>query len=110
MDEARIQENFSWERMELIRLAMANDQVVLAENKRREKIKWSVTLALVGGILFIVGSFMGEASGNPDSSWHLVAIVGFFPPMAIAFLWGGESDTTAAIDKPKKKNRRRFRS
>ena len=68
-------------------------ELELEEKKRPEKIKATALLAIIGGALMIGGSFAGEASGNPDSTWYLVSFLGLFPLMSIAFVWlSGKND------------------
>lgn len=62
-------------------------ELELEEKKRPGKIKATVLLAIIGGALMIGGSFAGEATGNSDSSWYLVSMLGFFPLISIAFVW-----------------------
>lgn len=70
------------------------------ENRKNRKTKAiiSIILGLIGSILMIVGSVLGSESGNPDSGWYMVTIVGLFVLISIPFLW---------IDTPNNNNKKR---
>ncbi len=88
-------------------------ELELEERRRREeeerierqkvfKIKLivSIILGIITIILVTVGNLLGYASGDPNSGWHAVALLGFFTGMAILFIW------IMSDDDPKKKKRR----
>ena len=39
-----------------------------------------------------LGFILGSMSGNPDSGWYGVAMVGFLPVLSIAFIWTNDSN------------------
>lgn len=47
----------------------------------------NIVLLAVGIAMMIFGSLKGEASGNPDSAYHMLALLGFFPIMAGGLSW-----------------------
>ena len=71
------------------------------ERKKSIKVKAiiSVLLAIVGLVMMVIGIALTSASGNPDSEWGMLTILGMFPCMSIAFLW------IDATDKKKKKRK-----
>lgn len=84
-------------------------ELELAEERRREEERKksikvraiiSVVLAIVGLIMMVTGIILTSASGNPDSEWGMLSVLGMFPWMVIAFLWIDFSD-----DKKKKKRK-----
>ena len=63
-----------------------------ASRRRLGRIKASVVLAAVGILMFLVGDFAGEASGNPNSAWYFMSLLGLFPLFGIPFIWMIGSD------------------
>ena len=66
----------------------------LAENKRRAeertkmlKIIISLILATVGIVMMIVGYIAGDATGDSDSGFYMLSMVGMFPLMGAAYIW-----------------------
>lgn len=51
------------------------------------KLVVSVILGIITIILVTVGSLLGYASGDPNSGWHAIAILGLFTGMAIIYIW-----------------------
>ena len=72
------------------------------ERKKSIKVKAiiSAILGIIGVLMLVVGSVLGSASGDPNSGWYMMSIVGFFPLCGIACIWGDASNNT------KKKKRR----
>ena len=66
------------------------------EEARKKSIKVkaiiSAILGTIGVLMMVVGSILGSASGNPNSGWYMMSIVGIFPLCGIAFIWGATSD------------------
>lgn len=73
------------------------------EKKKRIKIKiiFSILLGIIGGTMSVVGSILGSASGDPNSGWHMMSVMGMFPLMGIACIWIASAET----DKKKKKRK-----
>ena len=44
--------------------------------------------------MMVVGSELGSASGDPNSGWYMMSIVGIFPLCGIAVIWGATADNT----------------
>lgn len=74
------------------------------EQERKKSIKIraivSVLLGVIGLIMMITGIILTTESGNPDSEWGMLSVLGMFPLMSIAFLWIDMADN-------KKKKRRK---
>ena len=72
------------------------------ERKKSIKVKAiiSAILGIVGVTMMIIGIALTSASGNPDSEWNILTMIGMFPCMSIAFLWIDYSD-----NKKKKKRK-----
>ena len=44
-------------------------------------------MATVGILMMVIGYMAGDASGDPDSSFYMLSMVGFFPLMGAALIW-----------------------
>lgn len=77
------------ERTKRIEMKYSQEDKKRADASRRRlwKVKASVALAAVGIPMTIVGHFAGEASGNPDSSWFFVSLLGFLLLMVVPYIW-----------------------
>lgn len=71
-------------------------ELEIEEEKRKEeekkkiikiKIVSSSILGIVGGIMMCLGSILGSSSGNPDSGWYVMSMVGLFSLISIVFIW-----------------------
>lgn len=80
-------------------------ELELEDRRRREEaerierqriIKMKIIFTIILGILTIVlfgtGFLLGSASGNPDSGWYAIAILGFFTGMAIICVWSSGNE------------------
>lgn len=65
------------------------------EKKKNFKIKIisSIILGILTIILFITGVLLGSASGDPNSGWYGVAMLGFFTGLPIVFIWAGGNES-----------------
>ena len=88
VDEARIKE-----------IALESLRVELEEKRRPGRVKTMVILAVVGAVMMILGQFAGHASGDPDSPWYMLAILGMFPLLAVAFVWLDSGDSAQKKDR-----------
>lgn len=62
-------------------------------NKRlKRKIKATVLLAIIGLFMIIIGSFFGSASGDSDSPFYMIALLGYFPLLSIVYVWAFSSN------------------
>lgn len=69
-------------------------QLELEEQKRKEeeikknvrlKVIVSIILAVIGSILMIAGSVLGSESGDPNSGWYMMTMVGLIALISISF-------------------------
>ena len=65
-----------------------------AAARRAGKIKASAVLAIIGFTMMTVGWIAGDISGNPNSFWYTLALLGFDLLMAIPFIWLAELSKT----------------
>lgn len=52
---------------------------------KKSKFLQCLLLGAIGAILIIIGWFGGSLSGNPDSPFYMIAMIGFFPIIGAAF-------------------------
>ena len=84
IDEADVKRS---ETERLIRLKELEMEAAKQEDEKaskRLKVKISLALVVAGIAMAVFGNFLGEASGNPDSSFYAMSIIGIMLPM-IAF-------------------------
>ena len=81
VDEARMKE-----------IALEEKRLLLEEEKRPGRVKTMVTLAIIGASMMILGYFLGHASGDSDSPWFMVSLLGYFPLMAVPIIWASDRD------------------
>lgn len=93
VDETRIREAEIDKELELARMQ-------LEEKRRPGRIRASIILAIVGGAMMIGGFFLGDVSGDSNSPWYMVAMLGLFPLMGTAYVW-------IFADGPNERTRRR---
>ena len=86
-------------------------ELEIAEEKRKEeerkkiikiKIVISIILAVIGIIMFSIGSLKGDESGDPNSAWHAIACVGLFPIFVAVGMWGIDAGSNEKKSKKKK--------
>ena len=80
VDEARIKEAEIAEAMELRKME-------LDKELRPSRLKTMALLGIVGLIMVVVGYFAGHSSGDPNSPWYMVSLLGMFPLVAIPYIW-----------------------
>ena len=58
------------------------------------KIIFTIILGILTIVLFTLGSFLGYASGDPNSGWYVLFVLGICTGMAIICIWisGNESN------------------
>ena len=89
-------------------------ELELEEQRRREeterierqkaikmKIIFSIILGILTIVFVVVGSLLGSASGDPNSGWHVVAILGIFTGFGIPIIW------EVGNDEPNKKRKKK---
>ena len=60
---------------------------IIRADKRKTKIKASIILGIIGIVLMTIGIAALEISGDDDNMFGMFALLGFFPLIAIAFIW-----------------------
>ena len=80
VDETKIRELEAKSALEMKRLE-------IEEKRRPGRIKATIVLAIIGALMLLGGYILGDASGDSNSSWYMVASCGFLPLFAIVFIW-----------------------
>ena len=57
------------------------------EKKFKIKIIISLASAAIGILMMVVGSMAGSASGDPNSGFYMLSLVGMFPLLGAAYIW-----------------------
>ncbi len=80
-------------------------QMELEEKAREEemkaktfKFKMGLIIGAIGVLMMVVGYMLGDATGDSDSGFYMISLIGFFPLMA-----GGSIITSALRNKSDKK-------
>lgn len=87
IDEAGVKQA---ETERLIKLKQLELEAKAREEERKLtylKIKISVILVIVGLIMQIGGNVLGGMTGDPDSAFYLISLIGFFPLLIVFFIW-----------------------
>jgi len=88
VDEARIKEAEVSAQIRMKELEIEEKKRLAKEKAKATKIKFSIVLGIVGGLLLIIGYMAGNASGNPDSGLYMLSFLGLFALISISFIWG----------------------
>ena len=87
IDEADVKRS---ETERLIRLKELEMEAAKREDEKaskRLKVKISLALLVVGIAMAVFGNFLGEASGNPDSSFYAMSVIGIMLMMGAGYIW-----------------------
>ncbi|MBR3768583.1 MAG: hypothetical protein IKL10_10165 [Clostridia bacterium] len=87
VDEAKIKESETKERIRLKELELEAEKRKSAEKSKNFKAKVSIVLGIIGALMVTIGSCIGSLSGNPDSGYYMLSMIGMFPFIAILFIW-----------------------
>ena len=87
IDEAEIKRTEAQQAVELKKIEFAERKRAAKERTRKSKVFFSVILAAVGILMMSIGSLAGSASGDSDSGYYMIALVGFFPLMGALYIW-----------------------
>ena len=93
VDEARIRE-----------IDLEARRLELEERNRPKRVKTMIVLAIIGAVLLILGWFAGQASGDPDSAWYMISMLGMFALFGVVFIWLENGDNNSGRN-PNKRDR-----
>lgn len=69
------------------RIKAAEAQYKTDNESRQYAIKISIILGIIGSLLFILGFIAGDLSGNPDSPFYIISMLGFACLLCIVVIW-----------------------
>ncbi len=87
IDEADVKRS---ETERLIRLKELEMEAAKREDEKaskRLKVKISLALLVAGIAMAVFGNVLGEASGNPDSSFYAMSVIGLMLMMGAGYIW-----------------------
>ena len=87
IDEAKIKQAETERIVKLRQMEIAERERKNREKMTRFKIVISLILGIVGIIMMVIGFMAGSASGDSDSGFYMISMVGFFPLMGSAYIW-----------------------
>lgn len=93
-DEAEIKKQTT----ELERIKLANKDHEYKKKRTLVKVVISFVLLLIGVFMIIFGFFNGERTGNPNSSYYMVGLLGMFFIMGAAYIWIFDSSNKNSVD------------
>lgn len=87
IDDAEIKRAETDQYIRLKQLEMEEKKIIDNKKAIKTKIIISLILLTVGIVIIALGSLAGSASGDSNSGFYTVAMIGFFPVMGAAFIW-----------------------
>lgn len=87
VDEAKIKQAETDRIVRIKQMEIAEKKAEAAQKNLKLKIKISLILAVVGILMMVIGYMLGGATGNSDSGFYMLSMVGFFPLMGAAYIW-----------------------
>ena len=73
--------------VKLKQLEMKEKEIEHQKALLRIKIKSSIILVVIGIIMMVLGFACGSATGDSDSAWYMVAMIGMFLLMGSTYIW-----------------------
>ena len=87
IDDAEIKRAETEQYVRLKQLEMEEKKRIDNKNATKTKIVISLILLTVGILMITLSSLAGSASGDSNSGFGMVAMIGFFPIMGAAYIW-----------------------
>lgn len=87
IDEAKIIQAETAHLVRLRQMEMAEKQQLANQKILKLKIIISLTLATIGILMIAFGYIAGSSTGDPDSGYYMISLVGLFPLMGTVFVW-----------------------
>lgn len=87
IDEAGIKQAETERLVRMKQLELVEKKQADERKTRTLKVIISLTLATIGILMMVIGNALGHASGDPNSSYHMVSLIGFFPLLGAAYVW-----------------------
>ena len=99
-DEAEVKYAETDQIVNLKKLEFAEKAAQDRKQVRKLKILISLALAAIGMVMIAVGNGLGKLTGNSDSGFYMLALLGFFPLMGAAYIWLLNKDNDDEDDNP----------
>lgn len=99
IDDAKIIQAETAHLVKLRQMEMAEKQQIANQKILKLKIIISLILATIGILMLVFGYIAGSSTGDPDSAYYMIAFIGFFPLMGVAYIW-----LMSAVDFKKKED------
>ncbi|EAE2458034.1 zinc ribbon domain-containing protein [Enterococcus faecalis] len=87
IDEAGIKQAETERIVKMKQMELAEKKRLVSEKMTKTKIKISLILAVVGILMMSLGYLAGSATGDSDSGFYMISMIGFFPLMGAAYIW-----------------------
>lgn len=87
IDEAGIKQAETERIVKMKQMELAEKKRLASERMTKTKIKISLILAVVGILMMSLGYLAGSATGDSDSGFYMISMIGFFPLMGAAYIW-----------------------
>lgn len=87
IDEAGIKQAETERIVKMKQMELAEKKRLASEKMTKTKIKISLILAVVGILMMSLGYLAGSATGDSDSGFYMISMIGFFPLMGAAYIW-----------------------
>jgi len=87
IDEAGIKKAETDQMMMLKKMELAEKNRVDREKTKKLKVIISLSMAVLGMLLMVLGFILGHNSGDPDSGLYALAMVGMFSLLGGAYIW-----------------------
>ena len=62
-------------------------ELEIEEQRRPGRLRLMAILAILGALMILVGYFVGATTGDSNSPWYMMAMLGFFPLMGVVYIW-----------------------
>lgn len=87
IDEAGIKHAETERIVKMKQMELAEKKRLASEQMTKTKIKISLILAVVGILMLSLGYLVGSATGDSNSGFYMISLIGFFPLMGAAYIW-----------------------
>lgn len=88
IDEAKLKETEIAYRLKLKQLEIEEKKRESREKSKQLKIKISIILGTIGILMMVIGGLLGKASGDSDSGFYMLSLVGMWLLIIVGFIWG----------------------
>ena len=87
VDEAKIKESDVKEKIILKELELEEKRREEEKQERKAVQNLAIKIGIIGIVMIVVGCFLGSLTGDGDSPFYWIGLIGFFPTAGAIFLW-----------------------